>query len=582
MSQSLVTNTILQFANNTTNYPVSTSIGFLGAGTGNKYVIDPLFVNASDPDGIDNIFSTADDGLALQNCSPAINAGNNADNLAVTDITGATRIKNSRIDMGAYENGAVSVSLVVNPSGAFCFGTSRTFTATPTNGGTSPTYNFKVNGVSVQNNSSNIFTTTTLVNNDAVIVEMTSNLCSFTIPATSNSITMQVYALPTPTAGSNSPVCAVNTLNMTSSGGGTYAWTGPNRFSSTDQNLSFPNSTTSLSGTYIITVTNVNGCSATASTAVIVNALPISSAGNNSPICSGNTLNLTSSGGTSYAWTGPNNYSSSTQNPNFTNAISSLSGIYIVTVTNVTGCTATTLTTVTVNASPTPTAGSNSPICAGNTLNITSSGGGTYAWTGPNSFSSTTQNPGFNNSTVSLSGIYTVTITNTYGCTAAATTLVTVNLVPTLSAGIAINPTTVGGADGNIPFTTNLPNGTYSLSYIGTGSPKNIIVSAGIFTLNGLIAGVYSNFSITNNGCTGTDATSKTLNNPPIYVISIATGNWESSSTWDVGRIPQAGDTVIINTNHTVTLNGTGIAKNLEIRGIFRYNLVGSSLNLGL
>jgi Right handed beta helix region len=49
-------------------------------------------------------------------------------------------------------------------------------------------------------------------------------------------------------------------------------------------------------------------------------------------------------------------------------------------------------------------------------------------------------------------------------------------------------------------------------------------------------------------------------------VISIVSGNWENGSTWNVGRSPLAGDMVIINNNHNVTLNNTGTAKNVEIR----------------
>ena len=73
-------------------------------GTGNKDS-DPLFVNASDIDGPDNIHRTADDGLRLQPSSPAINMGNNAAiPMGITsDITGGTRILQGTVDMGAYE-----------------------------------------------------------------------------------------------------------------------------------------------------------------------------------------------------------------------------------------------------------------------------------------------------------------------------------------------------------------------------------------------------------------------------------------------------------------------------------------------
>jgi hypothetical protein len=66
-------------------------------------------------------------------------------------------------------------------------------------------------------------------------------------------------------------------------------------------------------------------------------------------------------------------------------------------------------------------------------------------------------------------------------------------------------------------------------------------------------------------------------------VISVVTGPWEANSTWDVGRVPQLGDYVIIDSNHIVTLTGTGIAKNLEYRGTgkLKFNTNTSKLEIG-
>ena len=49
-------------------------------------------------------------------------------------------------------------------------------------------------------------------------------------------------------------------------------------------------------------------------------------------------------------------------------------------------------------------------------------------------------------------------------------------------------------------------------------------------------------------------------------VTSITSGNWEISTTWDVGRKPLAGDMVIINNNHIVIVNENGVLKNIELR----------------
>ncbi|OYU56650.1 MAG: hypothetical protein CFE25_05335 [Chitinophagaceae bacterium BSSC1] len=83
----------------------------------------------------------------------------------------------------------------------------------------------------------------------------------------------------------------------------------------------------------------------------------------------------------------------------------------------------------TVNALPTVTASSNTPVNAGTNINLTASGATTYSWTGPNAFVSTTQNPTIANAQLVNAGVYTVTGT-TNGCPGTATATVVVNALP--------------------------------------------------------------------------------------------------------------------------------------------------------
>lgn len=85
-----------------------------GGGFENVIVVDPLFANAADPDGPDNIFGTADDGLRLLPCSAAIDAGDNAAIPAniTRDITGASRIQLASVDIGAYEASSSTVPIL--------------------------------------------------------------------------------------------------------------------------------------------------------------------------------------------------------------------------------------------------------------------------------------------------------------------------------------------------------------------------------------------------------------------------------------------------------------------------------------
>lgn len=90
-------------------------------------------------------------------------------------------------------NPAPSITIALtsgtNPA---CSGTSLTFTATPTNGGTSPTYQWKLNGGNVGTNSPT-YTLATPVNGDVVSCVLTSNAsCISSLTANSNTITLTI------------------------------------------------------------------------------------------------------------------------------------------------------------------------------------------------------------------------------------------------------------------------------------------------------------------------------------------------------------------------------------------------------
>ncbi len=141
------------------------------------------------------------------------------------------------------------------------------------------------------------------------------------------------------------------------------------------------------------------------------------SASSNSPVCATDSIKLfaaSTTGGVTYLWNGPNSFSIFNPNPSIANATAANAGNYIITYL-LNGCSAKDTVNVVVNPKPTAiTASTNSPVCAGNTLNLASTSsttGSTYSWTGPNSFSSSVQNPNITNAQTIASGDYIVTAT---------------------------------------------------------------------------------------------------------------------------------------------------------------------------
>ncbi len=136
-----------------------------------------------------------------------------------------------------------------------CSGTCVTFTATPTNGGSAPTYQWYVNGSPVGSGGT-VYTNCALTSGQIVTCQMTSNLSGVVgSPCLSNAITTTVSSTPsTANAGADFSVCGLSTNmigNTPSTGTGAWAQvSGPG--SSTYGLISSPLTlvTVTVAGTY--------------------------------------------------------------------------------------------------------------------------------------------------------------------------------------------------------------------------------------------------------------------------------------------------------------------------------------------
>ncbi|WP_276134994.1 T9SS type A sorting domain-containing protein [Polluticoccus soli] len=321
-----------------------------------------------------------------------------------------------------------------------------------------------------------------------------------------------------PVAASNNPVCEGNTITLsatTTSSVTGWSWTGPNNFSSTVSNPSINNATQPLSGIYIVKALNY-GCISSDTELVTIIPNPIVVAASNSPVCEGVTLNLSASNagaGAGYSWTGPAGFSAGIQNPALTNITSAQAGDYVVTAT-LSGCTARDTVTVQTKLMPAvPVVSVSGPSCIGGSLNLTaasSTSGVNYNWTGPLSFTSTTQNPIITNTTTSMSGVYSVTATLN-GCTSAAgATVATVHLYPATPTASSSTPVCAGGTS-NLSANSITPGVNYNWTGPNgfTSTAQNPSISPA--PLNG--SGIYS-VTAEANGCVSpAGSTNVTINN---------------------------------------------------------------------
>ena len=296
-------------------------------------------------------------------------------------------------------------------------------------------------------------------------------------------------------ASTDTTICNGQSAQLSATGALSYSWSPSTGLS--NANIANPVATPAATTQYIVTGTDVNGCTDLDTVLVTVSPGPtINVVASRDSICAGENVTLTASGANTYIWTGgvSNGVPFS---PPATNT-------YMVTGTDVNGCNGTASYTITVLPIPNLSVVPSQPvICAGDTVFFNASGANTYLWS-PSTFLT---NPFIPNpySIANTSTTYTVTGTNGAGCDTQVVVSVTVYPAANIIGVASPNPV----CEGESVTLTGFGGTTYNWTGGITNGVSFVPSATGSYTVTGTDA----------NGCSGTSNVNVTVNPIPVIVV---------------------------------------------------------------
>ena len=395
---------------------------------------------------------------------------------------------------------------------------------------------------------------------------------------TTNTPIQSIVCQP-PVATNNSPACIGGNINLFvgSSPNATYSWTGPNGFTSTQQNPVLTNVTSANSGPYTVTISVVGTtCSFTAtSTSVTVNPTPTMTSGNTATTCSGGTVSIPlmcSLPGT-FTWIAADNANTTGESTTLqttstlSNTIMNTSSVpqtvtyTVIPISSSSNCPGAPQTvTVIVNPAPAMTSASSATVCSGGTVSIplTATVASSYTWiamdnpnvTGESTTtqtSTTLSNTLVNTSLAMQTVTYTVTPTGTqFGCPSAFPQIVTVTVVPVPAITSSNMDTVCSGTPLNLPLTATIP-GTYTwVAADNTNTTGESLTTQSTSTINNTIINTstipqtvsYSVIPTSTLGtCIGTTQSLSVLVNPTPVMISQNTATVCSGAALNIALV---------------------------------------------
>jgi gliding motility-associated-like protein len=229
-------------------------------------------------------------------------------------------------------------------------------------------------------------------------------------------------------AGADQVVCggASAQIGTPSIPGYSYSWSPAAGLS--NPNVAQPTASPSVPLTYILTVTDANGCQDTDQ--VLVDLFNVQAFGDTLICADAGSVPLSASAAASWSWTPANLLN----DPNSQNPIATVTEttIFNLEASDGQGCVVNRQVTVTVAPAPSANAGADVAVCTGASVNLSGSGGQQYAWS-PATFLS---NPNIANpvATPGSAITYTLTVTDANGCTSTDQVIVALNQLPTVLA----------------------------------------------------------------------------------------------------------------------------------------------------
>ena len=339
-------------------------------------------------------------------------------------------------------------------------------------------------------------------------------------------------ALAAPTVTSNGPVCAGSLLTLAAGNqpaGTTYAWTGPDNFTSTLAAPSIAGATAAAAGVYSLVVSR-GGCSSPAGTVtVMVKARPAPPASFATARCGPGSVRLTIGTvppGTTYRWyataTGGTPLPGGNTSYN-TPALTASTTYYVAAV--VAGCESVARATATARIDPavvaTITAGGPTTFCTGGSVVLAAGGGAagaTYVWR-----RNTTVVAGAIGSTFTATqaGTYTVIITDPTTCAGTSAGL-TVTTTPAASAAFAYAAGTFcRSATANpAPTISGTRGGTFSATPVGL----TLNAATGQITLGSSVPGTYTVRYTVGTTCPDSRTQPVTISTAPVAAFQYGTG----------------------------------------------------------